>query len=292
MQVFARKGYLAVRPAAAVPQLRGSGVAALDGGSRPRISHQCRRLRVPGRRRERSRPIVVQVNTRDLPFTVDQEKATYAAQATIVARIKTRGASVLTLSQQYILTGTAKDLDAARQGEILFYRQPELAPGVYNLQAIVYDALSERASARFSTVTVPASRAAAIRPARWSSFAAPRRCPPAERTPNLPFYYGDLLLYPNAGEPLRRGRRGADVLLRVLSRRPRRRRRGYTRHPEQRRLLASTALGVAPRLLRRTGPARRDAAHDKPPAGTYEIRLRLEPGEEEQLRTTFFTIAG
>ena len=28
------------------------------------------------------------------------------------------------------------------------------------------------------------------------------------------------------------------------------------------------------------------------PVGTYELRLRLRQGEDEQLRTAFFTIAG
>ena len=148
-------------------------------------------------------PIVVQVNTRDLHFTVDQEKATYAAQATIVARIKTAaGQSVHTLSQQYIITGASKDLDVARQGEILFYRQPELAPGVYNLQAIVYDGLSERASARFSTVTVPSRSAAGIPASTLVVIRRTETVASGERPANLPFFYGDLLLYPNAGEPL------------------------------------------------------------------------------------------
>ena len=44
------------------------------------------------------------------------------------------------LSQQYMLTGDAKDLEAAKNGEILFYREPMLPPGVYTMESIVFDA--------------------------------------------------------------------------------------------------------------------------------------------------------
>ena len=78
----------------------------------------------------RSCRIVVRVRTNQLQFDIDKSKGTYAAQAAVVTRIKdTTGQTVLTLSQQYILTGTEKELDAAKEGEILFYRQADLRPG-------------------------------------------------------------------------------------------------------------------------------------------------------------------
>ncbi len=147
-------------------------------------------------------PIVVQVRTNQLSFEVTRRRATYTAQAAVVARIKdTRGETVLTLSQQYILTGTDKDLDAAKEGEILFYRQADLPPGVYRLEAIVYDALAERGSARLSTITVPAASRSRLAASSLVLVRRAEQVPPAERAPNLPFYYGDRLLYPNAGEP-------------------------------------------------------------------------------------------
>ena len=45
------------------------------------------------------------------------------------------------LSQQYLLTGDAKDVEAAKKGEILFYREAELPPGVYTMETIVFDAI-------------------------------------------------------------------------------------------------------------------------------------------------------
>ena len=90
----------------------------------------------------------------------DRDKGTYTGQTTVLARItNAEGQTVHTLSQQYLLTGASKDLEAARQGQILFYRQPELKPGTYMLQTIVHDALSDRASVRSSTIIVPARSA-------------------------------------------------------------------------------------------------------------------------------------
>jgi hypothetical protein len=236
-------------------------------------------------------PIVVQVKTREFQFKVDQEKSTYAAQATVLARIKNAaGQSVHTLSQQYLLTGTSKDVDAAREGEILFYRQPELQPGVYTLEAIVHDAVSERASVRFSTITVPAGTPAAT---PSSSLVVVRRIETvaaADRPANLPFYYGDLLLYPNTGDPLKHGR-DAELTFYFWFY------KGSTTDPtaalellHSGRSLASVAVD-----LPRSMPDGRNQhvgklPIDRFPAGTYELRLRLRTGANEQVRSAFFTI--
>ena len=66
------------------------------------------------------------------------------------------------LSQQYTLSGEMKDLDAARKGTILFYREPELPPGVYTLETVVLDVVSGHGSARVSTITVDPAPPAAL----------------------------------------------------------------------------------------------------------------------------------
>ncbi len=57
------------------------------------------------------------------------------------------------------------------------------------------------------------------------------------------------------------------------------------------RVLATTALEMRP-----AGTADRSSMSGRClsslPEGTYELRLRLSQGEDEQLRTAFFTIAG
>jgi VWFA-related protein len=296
MQVFARKGYLAVRPSAfPVLSYEAPALAALDRGRPPNaFPMSANGFVFPGPKGTAAMPMVVQVRTRELHFRVEPAKNTYSAQAAVVARLKnTHGHVVHTLSQQYILTGAAADVGAAKEGEILFYRQPELAPGVYTFEAIVYDALAERASARISTVTVPPA-AGNRTPA--SALVLVRRAemvPNADRRPDLPLYYGEMLLYPNAGEPLRRGVDNELVFYFAF----------YTA-PEDGEpsavldiLHSGTSVASMPLALAKTAAGVR-AQHvgklpiDKFPAGTYELRLRLRTGEQEQVRTAFFTVAG
>ena len=66
-----------------------------------------------------------------------------------------KASEVQKVSQQYVLAGEAKDVDAAKQGEILFYREADLPPGIYTMETIVFDAIAQRGSARMSTLTVP-----------------------------------------------------------------------------------------------------------------------------------------
>ena len=73
-------------------------------------------------------PVLVHVDTSALHYYVDQQRSTYSGNAAIVIRIRDgHGREVQKLSQQYALSGEAKDLDAAKRGEILFYREPDLA---------------------------------------------------------------------------------------------------------------------------------------------------------------------
>lgn len=292
-QVFARKGYLAVRPAA-VPFLSYE-VEALGALSRatppkdfPIISTG---FVFPDARGSAAVPIVVQVKTRELHFNVDQEKGTYTAQTTVLARIRNAaGQTVHTLSQQYLLTGASKDLDTARDGEILFYRQPELQPGAYRLETIVYDALGHRGSARSSTVTVPARSAAGVPPSTLVIVRRVETVSSADKPAHLPFSYGDLLLYPNAGEPLRKGHDTELMFYFVFYKG-----RGDAPGASLELLYGDRSLASVPIDLPHSLPEGRNQhvsklPIDQFPAGTYELRLRLRTGTEEQSRSAFFTI--
>ena len=41
-----------------------------------------------------------------------------------------------------MFSGEAKDVEAAKRGDIIFYREPDLPPGVYTMESIVLDVLS------------------------------------------------------------------------------------------------------------------------------------------------------
>src|SRR5205823_1777327 len=148
-------------------------------------------------------PIAVHVSTASLLFGVGANRATYSAQAAVVVRIRdAEGHEVQTLSQQYLLTGDAKDVEAAKKGEILFYREPDLAPGVYAIETIVFDATAHRGSARLATLTVPAvapllGMSSLVLVARSEELAAASPASTAS-----PLSVGKTLLYPNLGEPI------------------------------------------------------------------------------------------
>jgi hypothetical protein len=294
MHVFARKGYLAVPPSSpAVMSYEAAALATLHRGTPPNaFPISATAFVFPEPKRRAAVPVVVQVRTDQLHFDLDQQKGTYSAQATVLAQItNAAGESVHTLSQQYVLTGALTDLDVARNGEILFYRQPELGPGVYTLEAIVHDAAGNRASARLTTITVPEVSGDST---PLSTLVIVRRIEKVElgeRTANAPFYYGELLLYPNAGEPLRKGRDTELVFYFAFHRRAADDPSATLEILHNGRAIASMPID----LPRNDQGGRVQHVGKLPvgqfPPGTYELRLRLRAGAEEQLRSAYFTIA-
>lgn len=209
-RVFARRGYFAVRSLGPMPILGYEAVplAALDRTPLPNaFPIRAGGLSFPERARPGLTSIVVGFDTGVLQFDRDEREQAYTAEAVVVVRVRdTNGRVVYKTSQQYLLSGRLHELDAAQRGEIIFYRQPELLPGAYSVEAMAYDARSGRSSARISTVTVPSPESDH---ARVSSVVIVRRAEqvaPADRDEKNPLYVGDLLLYPDVGVPtLRRG---------------------------------------------------------------------------------------
>jgi VWFA-related protein len=294
-QVFARKGYLAVRSSTPVLSYEAPALAALDRGKPPNaFPVNAVGLVFPSRSGDAVVPLVVQVRTSEFAYDVDEDRSAYSGQVTVLARIKDAGGHpVQTLSQQYILTGTSGELESAKQGEILFYRQLELPPGVYTLEAIVFDAVAERGSARLSTINVPKVSSERLAASSLVLVRKVEAVPPSDRPADLPLYYGNLLVYPNAGDPLHRGEDAELVFY-------------FSFHPGRGQgepsaivevLHSGRILASAPLELPRAATAGRVQHVGKLPVselppGTYELRLRLREGDQEEVRSTFFTLQG
>jgi VWFA-related protein len=294
-EVFARKGYRAVRTASTigVDSYEAPALTLLDRTPLPNaFPVHAAGFSFPEPARPGLTPVLVHVGTDSLQFTVDGQRSTYAARVAIVVRIRDgRGHEVLKLSQQYLLAGDANDLEAARKGEILFYREADLAPGVYTMDSIVFDGIAQRGSARVATLTVPAFDPTAL---VMSSLVLVHRVeevndPPAPG-PNAtpPLYVGRLLVYPNLGEPIRKS---AGVEL-----------------PFYFALYGNVAGAKAYAQLLQNGEVKAEAPVQLPPAtgsrvqhvgrlpigalpaGTYELRLRVVGSGGEVSRTAFFTL--
>jgi hypothetical protein len=208
-EVFARKGYRATRMGSSseTATYEVPALAMLDRTPLPNaFPIRAKGFSFPDPHYPGLTPLVVRLTTDSLRFVVDADKSTYSAQVAVVVRIKDSDANdVQKLSQQYILSGDLKDMEAARRGTILFYREPLLAPGVYTVESIAFDALAGNGSARISNVTVPAAEPEAL---GLSSVVVVDHVEQTGGAPSdhtgrpAPFFVGQMLVYPNIGDPV------------------------------------------------------------------------------------------
>ena len=209
VSVSARKGYYAVRATPGVPVLTYETpvLTALERTPVPNaFPLRTASFRFPDGARPGLAPVVVSLPTAGLVFQPAADGKTYRSDFVVMVRFKDQSGQVVQkMSQRYQLTGPLDQLERAKLGEVVFYREPELEPGVYGVEAIAFDALSQKASVRLSTLDQKKVDTDAL---RLSSLVIVRRgekVPEAERVQGSPLYVGDTLLYPNLGEPLVKG---------------------------------------------------------------------------------------
>jgi VWFA-related protein len=293
-QVFARKGYRAVRtPGLDSDSYETPALALLDRSPLPRAfpTHGAA-FTFPDPERPGLTPILVQVNTSALSFTLDRQRSTYSGQAAVVVRVRDgEGDVVQKLSQEYLFAGDAKDVEAAKTGQILFYREVDLEPGVYTVESIVFDPVAGQGSARVGTVTVPAVERSRF---GMSSLLLVNRAEEVGEMASTdpaaagPLYVGRTLLYPNLGEPIRKASTGELPFY-------------FTLYGEQGDATARAellrngqAIGEAPVQLPPSRDGRTQHVGRLPvgalPAGTYELRIRVIVAGRELARSAFFTL--
>ncbi len=206
--VAARKGYYAVRnpTGTLINAWEAPALAALDRKPVPNaFPVRTGALLFPERDRPGLVALVVSVRTAPLTFQPSADGKTYTSDFSVLVRLLDRtNRPVRKLSEQYQINGALSELEGARRGEVIFYREPELSAGVYTVEAVVHDAPSGRSSVRFATVEVPP---AAPEKLRMSSLILVRRAEKVsekERRAENPLLVDDLVLYPNLGEPVSR----------------------------------------------------------------------------------------
>ena len=209
LNIRARSGYLAVRAVSTVPLLayEGPALVALERSPAP-VGLPLRAAALVFPEDSQSRvAILAATDGRALRFDRDEKTQTYRTDFTLLARILDRHDQVVRqASQPYRLSGPAPMLDTARQGEVLFFRQPALGPGSYTLEVAVYDSLATRAGVHRSTFIVPETVAESLQVSSMVLVRRGERVPAAEHQKNNPLYVGEVLIYPNLVSPF--GRRG------------------------------------------------------------------------------------
>ena len=300
VHVFSRKGYRAVRaaPPLSAASYETPALALLDRTPLPNaFPVHAAAFSFPDPERPGLTPVLVRVDTSVLRFDVDARRGTYSAQTAIVVRIRDRdGREVEKLSQQYLLTGEARDVEAAKKGEILFYREVDLPPGVYTMESIVLDAGAQQGSARVATLTVPRVEPAAL---GVSSLVIVKRVEDVGETPATagrpapaakvaaPLYVGRTLLYPNLGEPIVKSGGEMPFYFTIYG-------RSDAVAATARLLRNGQPLAEAPLALPAATGVRRPhvgrLSIGSLPAGTYELRILVTAPGLEASRAAFFTL--
>jgi hypothetical protein len=131
------------------------------------------------------------------------DKKTYNADFSIVALVRDQsGQIVQKLSQHYPLSGPIEKLQATKKGDVLFYREVQLPPGRYTVEVIAYDATVRKADVRNASLEVRRVDEDKLRVSSVVTLSRAERITAEEQKKDQPFYFGELAIYPNLGQPI------------------------------------------------------------------------------------------
>jgi len=204
--VAARKGYFAVRDTGGMPvnTWEAPALGALERKPVPNaFPVRAAALLFPERDRPGLVPVVVDFRTAPITFQAAADGKTYTSDFAVLVRFLDQQNRVLQkVSQHYTVNGPIGELERARQGDVIFYREPELPPGVYTMETVVHDTPSGQSSVRFSTVEVPAVDPSRLRMSSLVLVKRGEKLPETDRRGANPLVVNGVVLYPNLGEPV------------------------------------------------------------------------------------------
>ncbi len=293
VSVRARSGYLAVAGNSVLPLFayEGPALAALDRTTAPAdLPLRAAAYVFPERRGSRV-AVLAATDASALRFDTDGTTRKFRTDFTILARIvNARGEVVRKASQPYRLSGAVEQVERAKRGEILFFRKPTLEPGVYTLEIAVHDALASRSAVHRSSFAVPETKPASLQISSLVLVGRAERVKPGEGDKDNPLYMGDVLLYPNLGEPIHKSREKAASFFLVATPGPGTAARGEIEVRQDDRTIAN-----APAPLPATGSSGRIEHVIQLPLqqlapGRYVLRLTVTQGNAREVRDAAFTI--
>jgi hypothetical protein len=212
LQARTRKGYYAVRPDYVLPvrAYEAPALVQLDRDPRPDafpIGATALSFAEPDRPGLAS--VLVEVPGAAITYEPVETAVGHRADFSVVVQIRDeRGREIDRLSQHYHLTVPAEKLEATRQGDVLFYRETRLPPGRYTAETVVFDSLATRASVRRASLDIPAASADRLQLSSVFLLKRMEKLTPDEQKGRSPLIYGEAMVYPNMGEPLRRSEAG------------------------------------------------------------------------------------
>jgi VWFA-related protein len=298
VEVQTRKGYYAVEAVGQLPVLdyEAPAIAAARSarGELNPLSFRAAALSFPAANRPGLTLLLGEAPMSAFNFAPAADKKSYNADFSVVALIRDQSGQVVQkLSRHYPLGGPIEQLDAARKGEWLFYRETQLPPGSYRVELIAYDGLTGQTSVRTSPLEIASIDQTKPRLSSVAVLKRAERLTAEEQKRDEPFHFGELLVYPNLGEPISKSR--AKQLAFFLTAWPA---RGST-----------TALQLTFEILQAGRPlgkssAQLPAADDQGQIkyassfplnefqpGIYELKVTVGDGKNRVSRSTRFTVA-
>jgi VWFA-related protein len=206
LDIQTRKGYYALPPTGSSPVLDYEAVAIAAMGKSSKANAfalNSMAFNFPQAQRAGLTTVLAEVPANAFTYTPSVDKKTYSTDYTIVALIKNDAQQVVSkLSKHYTLTGPIEQLETAKRGEILFYKEERLPPGHYEIEIAAYDAPSNKVSTHSDSFDVLASDDTKLRLSSLIILKRADRLTAEEQKQVNPFHYGELLIYPNLGEPI------------------------------------------------------------------------------------------
>jgi VWFA-related protein len=294
VQVRSRTGYLAVRAPGALPLLAHEGPALADLERSPLPADLPVRAGVfamPDAKHPGRVALLVAADAASMTFQPDAAAQTWRTDFTLLARIKdAKGEVVRKASQPYRLSGPAAKLEASKRGDILFFRQPDLPPGSYTLESVVHDTLNQKAGTATAPFVVPEAKPGTLIASSLLIVRRSEKLPAGERGADNPLYFGDLLLYPNLGEPLKKSADKTLAFFMTIDPAP-----GSAPTATLEILQKGQALAQLPMQLSTPDTTGRIShAGQLPlasfPAGQYVMRVTVSQGAQKEVRDAAFTV--
>jgi VWFA-related protein len=206
LDIQTRKGYYALPPTGSSPVLDYEAVAIAAMGKSSKANAfalNSMAFNFPQAQRAGLTTVLAEVPANAFTYTPSVDKKTYSTDYTIVALIKNDAQQVVSkLSKHYTLTGPIEQLETAKRGEILFYKEERLPPGHYEIEIAAYDAPSNKVSTHSDSFDVLASDDTKLRLSSLIILKRADRLTAEEQKQVNPFHYGELLIYPNLGESI------------------------------------------------------------------------------------------
>jgi len=294
LELQTRKGYYAVESVGQLPILdyEAPAIAAARNAradSNPFPFHAAA-LNYPATTQPGLTLIIAEAPMSAFNFATAADKKTYNADFSVLALVKDgNGQVVQKVSKHYPLTGAIDGLESARKAQLLFYRETQLPAGNYTVEVIAYDQLADKTSVHSSSINIAALDDTKPRISSVAVLKRAERLTPEEQKRDQPFHFGELLVYPDLGEPISKKAGQLAFFLTVWPPKGSTVDLTFVVLKNGRGIGKSSAQLPAPDAEGRIKYASSFSLNDFQP-GTYELQVIVSDGKSSATRSTNFTL--